>query len=224
MVKGVGAERSYEMLTLALLTRGGSGFLQDYPVEQYIRDSKIDSLYEGTTAIQTLDLFFRKLVRDNGRRSGRCSPGRVLRPGEGGDEATGRLETERAALAEGVAGHVEAMPGAMTGFLVGSAEQPEEVYKVGLTVRSGCCWRSATWIDRLAVRRQAEVAGIALDSAGRDRRRASQTTTSTRASSPRPGSSPRPSCRGWRVERTIIEETRHRPDGRFPRAPSKRCL
>src|ERR1700749_132225 len=47
VVKGVGSERSYEMLTLALQTLGGSGFLQDYPVEQYIRDAKIDSLYEG---------------------------------------------------------------------------------------------------------------------------------------------------------------------------------
>ena len=45
---------------------GGSGFLQDYPIEQYIRDAKIDSLYEGTTAIQALDFFFRKIVRDRG--------------------------------------------------------------------------------------------------------------------------------------------------------------
>src|SRR5207253_4373868 len=66
VVKGVGSERSYELLTLSLQTLGGSGFLQDYPIEQYIRDAKIDSLYEGTTAIQGLDLFFRKIMRDNG--------------------------------------------------------------------------------------------------------------------------------------------------------------
>src|SRR5579875_38347 len=66
LVKGVGSERSYEMLTLSLQTLGGSGFLQDYPIEQYIRDSKIDSLYEGTTGIQSMDLFFRKMVRDQG--------------------------------------------------------------------------------------------------------------------------------------------------------------
>ena len=47
-----------------LQTFGGSGFLQDYPLEQYIRDAKIDTLYEGTTAIQGLDFFFRKMVRD----------------------------------------------------------------------------------------------------------------------------------------------------------------
>ncbi|HEX4834006.1 MAG TPA: acyl-CoA dehydrogenase family protein, partial [Trebonia sp.] len=57
VIKGVGSERAYEMLTLSLQTLGGSGFLQDYPMEQYIRDAKIDSLYEGTTAIQSLDFF-----------------------------------------------------------------------------------------------------------------------------------------------------------------------
>ena len=129
VVKGVGSERSYEMLTLALQTLGGSGFLQDYPVEQYIRDAKIDSLYEGTTGIQSLDLFFRKIVRDNGQAFGALL-GRIrdFAAAEGGN---GRLKAERAALAE-AAGHVEAMAGAMAGFLMGSADQPEQVYKVGL--------------------------------------------------------------------------------------------
>ena len=129
VVKGVGSERSYEMLTLSLQTLGGSGFLQDYPIEQYIRDAKIDSLYEGTTGIQSLDLFFRKIIRDNGRAFGALL-GRIkdFAAAEGGN---GRLKAERAALAE-AAGHVEAMAGAMTGFLMGSADQPAEVYKVGL--------------------------------------------------------------------------------------------
>ena len=65
IVKGVGSERSYEMLALSLQTLGGSGFLQDYPIEQYIRDTKIDTLYEGTTGIQGQDFFFRKIVRDS---------------------------------------------------------------------------------------------------------------------------------------------------------------
>src|SRR5690242_12380900 len=129
VVKGVGSERSYEMLTLSLQTLGGSGFLQDYPVEQYIRDAKIDSLYEGTTGIQSLDLFFRKIVRDNGQAFGALL-GRIrdFAAAEGGN---GRLKAERAALAE-AAGHVEAMAGAMAGFLMGSADHPEQVYKVGL--------------------------------------------------------------------------------------------
>ena len=52
--------------TESLQTFGGSGFLQEYPIEQYVRDAKIDTLYEGTTAIQGLDFFFRKIVRDKG--------------------------------------------------------------------------------------------------------------------------------------------------------------
>jgi hypothetical protein len=129
VVKGVGSERSYEMLTLALQTLGGSGFLQDYPIEQYIRDAKIDSLYEGTTGIQSLDLFFRKIVRDNGKALGTLlGTIREFAAAEGGN---GRLKAERAALAE-AAGHVEAMITAMVGALMASADQPAEVYKVGL--------------------------------------------------------------------------------------------
>src|SRR5271165_4526881 len=97
VVKGVGSERSYEMLTLSLQTLGGSGFLQDYPIEQYIRDAKIDSLYEGTTGIQGLDLFFRKIVRDNGQAFGGLLA--EIRQFAQAD-ADGTLKTERAALAD----------------------------------------------------------------------------------------------------------------------------
>jgi Acetyl-CoA dehydrogenase C-terminal like/Acyl-CoA dehydrogenase, C-terminal domain len=129
VVKGVGSERSYEMLTLALQTLGGSGFLQDYPVEQYIRDAKIDSLYEGTTGIQSLDLFFRKIVRDNGQAFGTLlGTIKEFAAAEGGN---GRLKAERAALAE-AAGHVEAMVTTMVGALMAAADQPAEIYKAGL--------------------------------------------------------------------------------------------
>jgi alkylation response protein AidB-like acyl-CoA dehydrogenase len=129
VVKGVGSERSYELLTLSLQTLGGSGFLQDYPIEQYIRDAKIDSLYEGTTGIQSLDLFFRKIARDRGQAlRGLLTRIRDFTAAAGGN---GRLKAERAALAEAT-GQVEAMVAAMTGFLQASAGQPAEVYKVGL--------------------------------------------------------------------------------------------
>ena len=129
VVKGVGSERSYEMLTLSLQTLGGSGFLQDYPIEQYIRDAKIDSLYEGTTGIQGLDLFFRKIIRDRGQAFGALlAKVREFAAAEGGN---GRLKAERAALAEAAA-HVEAIATAMTGYLMASADQPAEIYKAGL--------------------------------------------------------------------------------------------
>ena len=72
-MKGVGSERGYQQLAQSLQTLGGSGYLQDYPIEQYIRDSKIDSLYEGTTAIQGIDLYFRKIVRNQSAALTTCS-------------------------------------------------------------------------------------------------------------------------------------------------------
>jgi hypothetical protein len=129
VVKGVGSERSYEMLTLSLQTLGGSGFLQDYPIEQYIRDAKIDSLYEGTTGIQSLDLFFRKIIRDQGRAFGALLA--KVREFAAADGGNGRLKAERAALADAAA-QVEAIATAMTGYLMASAEQPAEIYRAGL--------------------------------------------------------------------------------------------
>jgi len=129
VVKGVGSERSYELLTLSLQALGGSGFLQDYPIEQYIRDAKIDSLYEGTTGIQSLDLFFRKIIRDNGRAFGALLT--KIRDFAAADGGNGRLKAERAVLAD-AASQVEAIVAAMTGFLMASAGQPAEIYKAGL--------------------------------------------------------------------------------------------
>ena len=165
VVKGVGSERSYEMLTLSLQTFGGSGFLQDYPIEQYIRDAKIDSLYEGTTGIQSLDFFFRKVVRDRGAtaRALLADIAAFAAAGDAGSDGNGRLKTERAALAEGVA-QVEAMLTAMNGFVAGSVKRPEEIYKVGLSsVRFLLAFGDLIigWL----LARQAEVAQRALDNA-----------------------------------------------------------
>lgn len=66
LIKGYNSDKGYELLGMALQCFGGSGYCRDYPMEQYIRDQKIDSLYEGTTHIQALDLFFRKVARDGG--------------------------------------------------------------------------------------------------------------------------------------------------------------
>lgn len=66
LIKGYNSDRVYELLAVSLQCYGGSGYLKDYPIEQYIRDQKIDSLYEGTTHIQSLDLIFRKIAKDGG--------------------------------------------------------------------------------------------------------------------------------------------------------------
>ncbi|MQY30969.1 acyl-CoA dehydrogenase [Nocardia aurantia] len=129
IVKGVGSERAYQYLTESLQTLGGSGFLQDYPIEQYIRDSKIDSLYEGTTAIQAQDFFFRKIARDRGVALGHVA-GQVQKfiDREGGN---GRLKAERKLLATALE-DVQAMAATLTGHLLAAGEEPSELYKVGL--------------------------------------------------------------------------------------------
>ncbi|WP_063060243.1 acyl-CoA dehydrogenase [Nocardia sienata] len=127
IVKGVGSERAYQYLTESLQTLGGSGYLQDYPIEQYIRDAKIDSLYEGTTAIQAQDFFFRKILRDKGVAAAQIF-GQITAFLEA---PTGRLETERALLRTALA-DVQAMAGSLTGYAVAARSEPTELYKVGL--------------------------------------------------------------------------------------------
>ncbi|HEX4815686.1 MAG TPA: acyl-CoA dehydrogenase C-terminal domain-containing protein, partial [Nonomuraea sp.] len=129
VVKGVGSERSYELLSRSLQTLGGSGYLQDYPIEQYIRDAKIDSLYEGTTAIQGQDLFFRKILRNQGAAIGALLA--EISEFAGSEAGNGRLKEERKLLAEAAA-EVKAMGDTMAGWALGSLENPAEVYKVGL--------------------------------------------------------------------------------------------
>ncbi|MFN2494679.1 MAG: acyl-CoA dehydrogenase, partial [Pseudonocardiaceae bacterium] len=127
VVKGVGSERAYELLSLSLQTLGGSGFLQDYPIEQYIRDAKIDSLYEGTTAIQAQDFFFRKIVRDKGVAIGHLY-GEIQKFLDS-DAGNGRLKEERALLGTAL-GDLQAMLATMTGFLTAARQDPRNLYKV----------------------------------------------------------------------------------------------
>ncbi|MFC9473033.1 acyl-CoA dehydrogenase [Nocardia sp. NPDC056952] len=129
IVKGVGSERAYQYLTDSLQTFGGSGFLQDYPIEQYIRDAKIDSLYEGTTAIQAQDFFFRKIARDRGVALAHVA-GQIQKFLES-DSANERLKGERKLLATALE-DVQTMAATLTGHLIGAQEQPTELYKVGL--------------------------------------------------------------------------------------------
>ncbi|WP_405183446.1 acyl-CoA dehydrogenase [Nocardia sp. NBC_01377] len=129
IVKGVGSERAYQYLTESLQTFGGSGFLQDYPIEQYIRDAKIDSLYEGTTAIQAQDFFFRKIGRDRGVALAHVA-GQIQKFIES-EAGNGRLKAERKLLATALE-DVQAMTATLTGHLMGAQQDQSELYKVGL--------------------------------------------------------------------------------------------
>jgi len=127
IVKGASSERAYEILTESLQTLGGSGFLMDYPLEQYIRDAKIDSLYEGTTAIQALDFFFRKIVRDHGQALQHVTA-QISRTIDNIDTSL----KPQAELLQTALDDVTAMTGALTGYLMSAAQHPTDIYKVGL--------------------------------------------------------------------------------------------
>ncbi|UGQ15169.1 acyl-CoA dehydrogenase [Yinghuangia sp. ASG 101] len=128
IVKGYGSEKSYEQLAQSLQTFGGSGFLQEYPVEQYIRDAKIDTLYEGTTAIQGQDYFFRKIVRDQGQALTQVA-GEIQEfiASDGGGET---LAPQRALLAR-AAEDVQGIVGTLITQLMASEKEITEIYKVG---------------------------------------------------------------------------------------------
>ena len=129
VVKGYGSEKSYALLAESLQCFGGSGYLQDYPIEQYIRDAKIDTLYEGTTAIQGMDLFFRKMLKDG--FSAVTTLGQEIATLAMSDEGGEALAVERQALGSALQ-DVQAMIEAMTGFAIRSGEEPDEIYRAGL--------------------------------------------------------------------------------------------
>jgi alkylation response protein AidB-like acyl-CoA dehydrogenase len=169
LVKGCGSERAYELLGHeSLQTFGGSGYLQDYPLEQYVRDSKIDALYEGTTAIQSLDLLFRKIAKDRGAALGTVAAEiqAFIESGdeysEPGDETTadGRLKEERLALGRAL-GEVNSMIGTVTGWMVAAQTDPRALYRVGLNSRRVLLGLGDVLVGWL-LQRQASVALTAL--------------------------------------------------------------
>jgi alkylation response protein AidB-like acyl-CoA dehydrogenase len=139
IVKGYGSERSWVLLgTESLQTFGGSGFLQEYPLEQYVRDAKIDTLYEGTTAIQGQDFFFRKIVKDQGKALGHLA--KEIEGFLASEAGNGRLKVERELLAtalddaNAIVGHMinDLMSADATGNSGEGDGNIRNIYKVGL--------------------------------------------------------------------------------------------
>ncbi len=67
LIKAYGSDQAFQICATAIQVYGGAGFLKDWPVEQYARDSKIFSIYEGTNHIQSMDLVGRKLMQRGGQ-------------------------------------------------------------------------------------------------------------------------------------------------------------
>ena len=159
IVKGFGSERATQLLTAeSLQTLGGSGYLQDYPLEQYIRDSKIDTLYEGTTAIQGQDFFFRKIVKDGGGALTWLA-GQIQATIDA-EVGNGRLKEERALLAAALS-DVQGMLTAMFGQLSAAQEDMTSLYKVAQNT-SRLLLATGDLITGWLLVRQSEVALAAL--------------------------------------------------------------
>jgi len=165
IVKGYGSERSWVLLgTESLQTFGGSGFLQEYPIEQYVRDAKIDTLYEGTTAIQGQDFFFRKIVKDQGRALGHLA--KEIEGFIASEAGNGRLKVERSLLATALE-DVNAIVAHMINDLMSADASAEggdlrNIYKVGLNT-SRLLMALGDVVCGWLLLRQAEVALAKLD-------------------------------------------------------------
>ena len=169
IVKGVGSERAYENLALALQVFGGSGYTQDYPVEQYIRDAKIDTLYEGTTGIQAQDFFFRKIVRDNGTALGTVAAEIADFVASAGSAThDGRFKEELGLLGTAL-DDVQGMVGRLVGFALASQTDPRSIYQVGEHAVTLLMSAGDLLIGYLLLR-QATVAQAALDAGTADDR------------------------------------------------------
>lgn len=164
VVKGYGSEKSWTLLgTESLQTFGGSGFTQDWPLEQYVRDAKIDTLYEGTTAIQGLDFFFRKVVKDGGRALGLL--GKEI---QAFAEAGGANAAEKAALVRAL-GDLNAIVGVLVGHAMESQSEPAKIYEVGLNT-SRCLMAVGDIITSWLLLRQSDIATEKLPTAtGKDK-------------------------------------------------------
>ena len=66
LLKAYGSDQAFQICATAIQVYGGAGYLKDHPVEQYCRDAKIFSIYEGTNHIQAMDLVGRKLMQRGG--------------------------------------------------------------------------------------------------------------------------------------------------------------
>ena len=162
IVKGYGSEKSWTLLgTESLQTFGGAGFTRDWPLEQYVRDAKIDTLYEGTTAIQGLDFFFRKIVKDGGRAIGLL--GKDIKTfAETGCGHAAEKEMLLKAL-----GDLNGIIATLVAHAMESQTDPEKIYTVGLNT-SRCLMAVGDIITAWLLLRQADIALEKIPTAGKD--------------------------------------------------------
>jgi alkylation response protein AidB-like acyl-CoA dehydrogenase len=124
LVKGLSTEMSVEVASLGIQVHGGSGYIEESGAPQFLRDARILSIYEGTTAIQANDLVGRKTLRDGGETA-RLIAAEI-------EECQGALRRQGSVAALTVAGRLDAARRAfldVVSFVVEHAkQQPNAVF------------------------------------------------------------------------------------------------
>lgn len=91
LIKNFGAEAGFAVSDMAIQVLGGTGYTRDWPLEQYLRDSRVMTIYEGTTGMQAIDLLTRRLWAEEGK-----GLAVLLKRARGELSASGSLAAEKA--------------------------------------------------------------------------------------------------------------------------------
>lgn len=131
LVKGICSQRAYEVLAESLQTFGAARCLQEYPIGQYVRDVRVDTLFEGTTAVHAQEFFFDRIIRDEGvaLRHVTTSIARFIYT----SLPRGRFLVERELLAAALV-EFHAMVATLRRGMVDAMNAPTELYRIGLVL------------------------------------------------------------------------------------------
>ena len=148
VVKAYSSDQAFRVAEMAVQIYGGAGFVEDHPAEQYLRDAKIFSIYEGTNHIQALDLVSRKL----GARGGENFAEFLKEIGDFVAEHSARpgLGAELGALGEAAA-TLQRGAEALMGFFMGGKLDQVTWWPARSSSRCPrwrwlrCCWRRRSW-------------------------------------------------------------------------------
>lgn len=146
ILKSWGSEEAIRITSDGIQVHGGMGFVEETGAGQHWRDSRIISIYEGTTAIQSNDLVGRKVLRDGGATVGRFFT-----------QMTDQVATLRASsndVAQRTADRLERAVAAASGAtdsLVGLAGNPRDVYAVSVPYQEMLAVLVGGWMHAILV-------------------------------------------------------------------------
>ena len=159
IVKGFSTEMSQEVTSLGVQIHGGMGYIEETGAAQLLRDARILTIYEGTTAIQANDLIGRKTVRDGGR----TVKGLIAQARRTVDALGAEGSPDSRAIGSRLAAGLDALTDAVE-WLVGAAKtDPREAYAGSVPYLMLCGTVLAGW--QMARAALAARDGLALEGA-----------------------------------------------------------